>query len=92
MMRKEARLNVEDRIRVAVNSVGEAAEAIDEHRAYVCDETLAVELRCSPPPEGWIAREADLEGARVSHRPDARDSAAGAPDSGGSRQAVTNAA
>ena len=66
MMRKEARLNVEDRIRVAVNPVGEAAEAIDEHRAYVCDETLAVELRCGPPPEGWIAREADLEGARVS--------------------------
>ena len=50
MMRKEARLNVEDRIRVAVNPVGEAAEAIDEHRAYVCDETLAVELAAAPRP------------------------------------------
>jgi isoleucyl-tRNA synthetase len=66
MMRKEARLNVEDRIRVAVDPVGEAAEAIDEHRAYVCGETLAVELRLGPPPEGWMAREADLDGARVS--------------------------
>ena len=66
MMRKEARLNVEDRIRVAVDPVGEAAEAIDEHRAYVCGETLAVELRHGPPPEGWMAREADLDGARVS--------------------------
>jgi isoleucyl-tRNA synthetase len=66
MMRKEARLNVEDRIRVAVDPVGDAAEAIDEHRAYVCGETLAVELRLGPPPEGWMAREADLDGARVS--------------------------
>jgi isoleucyl-tRNA synthetase len=66
MMRKEARLNVEDRIRVAVDPVGEAAEAIDEHRAYVCGETLAVELRRGPPPEGWMAREADLDGTRVS--------------------------
>ena len=66
MMRKEVHLNVEDRIRVAVDSVGEAAEAIDEHRAYVCVETLAVELRRGSPPEGWMAREAVLDGARVS--------------------------
>ncbi len=66
MMRKEARLNVEDRIRVAVDPVGEVAEAIDEHRAYVCGETLAVELRLGPSPEGWMAREADLDGTRVS--------------------------
>ena len=65
MMRKEARLNVEDRIRVAVDPV-EAAEAIDEHRAYVCGETLAVELRRGPPAEGWMAREADPGGTRVS--------------------------
>ena len=51
---------------MAVDAVGEAAEALDEHRAYVCGETLAVELRCGPPPEGWMAREADLGGARVS--------------------------
>ena len=57
MMRKEARLNVEDRIRVAVDAVGEAAEAIDEHRAYVCGETLAVELRPAPHPKaGWPER------------------------------------
>ena len=66
MMRKEARLNVEDRIRVAVDPVGDAGEAIDEHHAYVCGETLAVELRHGPPPEGWMAREADLDGTRVS--------------------------
>jgi isoleucyl-tRNA synthetase len=66
MMRKEARLSVEDRIRVAVDTVGEAAEALDEHRAYVCGETLTVELRRGPAPEGWMAREAELDGARVS--------------------------
>ncbi|HEV8439134.1 MAG TPA: isoleucine--tRNA ligase [Methylomirabilota bacterium] len=66
MMRKEARLNVEDRIRVAVDDAGEAAEAIDEHRAYICAETLAVELYLGPLPDGWMAREADLEEARIT--------------------------
>ena len=66
MMRKEARLNVEDRIRVAVNVDGESAEAIEEHRAYICSETLAVEIRCAQLPEGWTARAADLSEARVT--------------------------
>jgi len=66
MMRKEARLNVEDRIRVAVDPVGEVAEALAEHRAYICGETLAVELHHGLPPEGWMAREADVDGTRVS--------------------------
>jgi isoleucyl-tRNA synthetase len=66
MMRKEARLNADDRIRIAVDAHGEAAEAIAEHQAYVCSETLAVELRRASPPTGWVAREADLEVARVT--------------------------
>jgi isoleucyl-tRNA synthetase len=64
-MRKEAGLSVEDRIRVAVDAGGEAARAIDEHRAYVSAETLAVELCSGPPPGGWLARAAELEGVPV---------------------------
>ena len=65
MMRKEARLNVDDRIRVVVDGHGEIAEAIEEHSRYIRGETLAVELRCGAPPSDWVVREVDLEEARV---------------------------
>jgi isoleucyl-tRNA synthetase len=64
-MRKEARLSVEERIRLAVDAGGEAAEALEEHRSYICAETLAVELRRGPLPDGWLAREARLDGVQV---------------------------
>jgi len=66
MMRKEARLNVEDRIRISVDAHGEVAQAIEEHSLYICTETLAVELRCGAPPEDWVTREVDLEETRVT--------------------------
>ena len=66
MMRKEARLNVEDRIRISVDADREATEAIEEHSVYICAETLAVELRHGSPPPGWMARETDIEAARIS--------------------------
>jgi isoleucyl-tRNA synthetase len=67
MMRKEARFNVDDRIRIAVdvNAHAEVAEALDEHSRYICAETLAVELCCAAPPTGWMTREVELEEARV---------------------------
>jgi isoleucyl-tRNA synthetase len=65
MMRKDARLNVDDRIRISVDARGEVAQVIEEHSRYIRDETLAVELRCGPPPGDWMVREVDLEEARV---------------------------
>ena len=66
LMRKEAGLNVDDRIRVAVEAEGEVAEAIAEHSPYICAETLALELRAGPPPGEWTTRKVDLEDARVT--------------------------
>jgi isoleucyl-tRNA synthetase len=66
MMRKEARLNVDDRIRISVDAHGEVADAIEQHSRYICSETLAVELRRGSPPKDWMAREVDLEEARVN--------------------------
>jgi isoleucyl-tRNA synthetase len=66
MMRKEAGFNVDDRIRLAVDARGEAAEAIAEHSRYICGETLAVELRSDSQPADWTTREVDLEEARVT--------------------------
>jgi len=55
---------------LAVVNVGhgrrEIAEAIAEHEAYICTETLAVELRRGSAPANWTASEADLEMARVA--------------------------
>jgi len=66
LMRKEARLDVDNRIRISVDADGEVAEAIEEHSRYICGETLAVELRCGSPPPGWTTREVGLEEARVT--------------------------
>ncbi len=66
VMRKDARFNVDDRIRVSVDAHGDVAAAIEEHSGYICGETLAVELRRGSPPDGWLTREVDLEEARVT--------------------------
>ncbi|MGH7318124.1 MAG: class I tRNA ligase family protein, partial [Candidatus Rokuibacteriota bacterium] len=66
MMRREARLNVADRIRVTMDADRETVLAIDEYREYICAETLAVELRLGPLPAGWMAREVVGENARAS--------------------------
>jgi isoleucyl-tRNA synthetase len=66
LMRREARLNVDDRIRISVDAHGEVAAAIAEHSRYICGETLALELRCGSPPPGWTTREVGLEEARVT--------------------------
>jgi isoleucyl-tRNA synthetase len=65
MMRKDARLTVDERIRISVDAHGELAEAIEEHALYICRETLAVELRRGASPGNWMTREVDLEGVRV---------------------------
>jgi isoleucyl-tRNA synthetase len=66
LMRKEARLNVDDRIRVSVEGHGEVAAALEEHSPYICGETLAVELRFGSPPPDWMTQAVDLEEARVN--------------------------
>jgi isoleucyl-tRNA synthetase len=65
MIRKDARLNVDDRIRVSVDADGQLAAAVGEHSPYICGETLAVELSCGAPPADWMTREVDLAEARV---------------------------
>jgi isoleucyl-tRNA synthetase len=65
-MRKEARLNVDDRIRISVEAHGEVAEAIEEHSPYIRGETLAVELRCGSLPRDGMTRAVDLEESRVN--------------------------
>lgn len=42
--RKAAGLDVSDRIRLRLDARGDAAEAVDVHAAYICEQTLAIAL------------------------------------------------
>ena len=67
LLRKAAGLSVGDRIRLSISVDPERELAIEEHRSYVCGETLAVELTFGPPPADSAIHEVRLPGgvARV---------------------------
>jgi len=54
--RKNAGLQVEDRIELQLAGHGDLLEAASEHRAYIASETLAVELSITPPEESAAQR------------------------------------
>ncbi len=58
-LRKTANLDVSDRIRIFVTATPGLKEAIEANREYVTAETLTVDLKYAPPPEG-AATAADI--------------------------------
>jgi isoleucyl-tRNA synthetase len=62
--RKAAGLDVSDRIVLAIGSQGAVAAAVEEHRATIAGETLAVEI-VEDAPEGVDLSEVVIEGERV---------------------------
>jgi isoleucyl-tRNA synthetase len=66
LLRKSAGLEVDDRIRLAVAAAPDSIAAFAEHRAFICAETLAVELDFGAPPPGFTSREARLDGGVVT--------------------------
>jgi isoleucyl-tRNA synthetase len=59
MTRKEAGLNVSDRIQLFLNLPAALVSAIEAHKQYICDETLAEILRI-------VGSEAEMEAMYVS--------------------------
>jgi isoleucyl-tRNA synthetase len=49
--RKDAGLDVSDRIELIVTADGEPGHALEEHREWIAGEVLATSLREGPPPE-----------------------------------------
>jgi isoleucyl-tRNA synthetase len=64
--RKDAGLEVTDRIRLAARVPENVAGAIAEHRDHVCRETLAVELRFDEDVPGGYKADHKLSGATVT--------------------------
>jgi isoleucyl-tRNA synthetase len=55
--RKNAGLEVTDRIRLAWSAEGETAQAMREHSAALATEVLATEVSERPPTDGWVGDE-----------------------------------
>jgi isoleucyl-tRNA synthetase len=64
--RKEMKLPYEARIEVTYEAEGDLAKAIDEHRAWIMAETLAVKL-VAGAPSGTV-HELDIDGASLRLR------------------------
>ena len=65
-MRKDAGLEVADRIRVWGEAEEPVAAAVEVHRDYICAETLAVELKAHVPSQPpLLEQEWEVNG----HRP-----------------------
>ncbi len=60
-LRKQADLQVDDRIHLQVAASDQLTRAIDAHRAYIAGETLADKLEQVAQPEGEAAEEYRFE-------------------------------
>ena len=64
-LRRDAGLEITDRIALWIDAGPPVADAVAAHRDYVQTETLATDLRAGPPPDGARASEERIEGERV---------------------------
>lgn len=61
-LRKQAELEVADRIRLYIAATPDLAAAIRHHRDYIMGETLAVEMHHADPPANAVLAEAWFDG------------------------------
>jgi isoleucyl-tRNA synthetase len=64
-LRKQAGLEISDRIRLYASASPVLAEAIQEHRVFIQGETLATELYAAEPPLQATKITAEFEGEKV---------------------------
>ena len=64
-MRKEADLNLDDRIVIAYQAEGELAAALAAWRELLAEETLCVEMKTGEPEAGMHSAEFRIEGDRL---------------------------
>jgi isoleucyl-tRNA synthetase len=64
-LRKQAELDIADRIHLYILATGELSESINTHHAYIRDETLAVRIYESDPPEGAAITSVKFSGVKA---------------------------
>jgi isoleucyl-tRNA synthetase len=64
-LRKGSGLRADDRIRLTITAPPGIAEAVSEHRVYICAETLAVSLALGEAPADASLADATIEGVVV---------------------------
>ncbi len=64
--RKQADFEISDRIRIHYQATSDLEEAIQEHKAYIMEETLAVEMENEAPEEGMFVSTAEFEGEEIT--------------------------
>jgi isoleucyl-tRNA synthetase len=65
-LRKNAELDVADRIELYVEASAGLKSAVEAHKEYITGETLAVALKFELPPSGASKSEDEFEGERVA--------------------------
>ena len=65
-LRKEADLNLADRITLQVAAEGELAEAIAEHKNWIANEVLAHEIAMVASPTGQASEQFEIDGASLT--------------------------
>jgi isoleucyl-tRNA synthetase len=65
-LRKNAELDVADRIELYVEASAGLKSAVEAHKEYITGETLAVALKFEVPPSGASKSEDEFEGERVA--------------------------
>ncbi|HID84746.1 MAG TPA: isoleucine--tRNA ligase [Anaerolineales bacterium] len=65
-LRKEAGLEVADRIRLTYQATPDLAEAVEAFREYIMGEVLAVEMQAAEPPTEVARAEAAFDGEKVT--------------------------
>jgi isoleucyl-tRNA synthetase len=64
--RKQADFDISDRIRISYQATSDLTEAIQEHKQYIMEETLAVDLEEGAPKEGSFVSSAEFEGEKLT--------------------------
>ena len=65
-MRKEAGFNIEDRIFTYYTATGDLAKVIADWSAYICAETLTIELVAGPPPAEAHVEQHKVDGLELT--------------------------
>jgi isoleucyl-tRNA synthetase len=65
-LRKQAELDISDRIAVFYQASFKLAAAIQTFSEYICAETLTVELLDQAAPDGWAKMEDEFDGEKVT--------------------------